>query len=141
MNKLEKEILGLKETIKTFETLNLSYVSTKGQVKMIAWGKDYNSWELSKKVEFTEALASALNEGLEIMQNERNIAMEEALKLQKLLEESNKAITILRETNINAITQFNKEKQDMIKTIRDLEGKLTEAEKTIFTQAQTSVEK
>lgn len=136
MNKLEEEILELKEQIKEFETLNLSYVSPKGQVKMIAWGKEYSNWDPNKKVEFTEALASSLNEALELMQNERNIAMEEVLKLQKFLEETNKVATILRETNINAITQFNKEKQDMIKTIRELEQRLAAAEKVAYNYVQ-----
>jgi hypothetical protein len=132
MNKTEEELEKLRNQIGIFEGIDLSYISKGGKVKMISWGNDYNKWSVDKRLEFSEALASALNEGLELMQNERNIAMEEVLKLQSQLLKAQENLDIMRETNITAITSFNKEKQDMVKIIRELEVKLDKENKEVF---------
>lgn len=129
MSNAEQELKELKEKISKFENINLSFIAEGGMVKNIAWGKDYQKWDVSKKLDFAEALASAMNEAAEVMQNERNLAMEEALRLQKQLEKSQENLDIVRNTNITAITNFNKEKQQMAAVIRDLETKLSDAEK------------
>lgn len=117
------------------EGLNLSYVAKGGQVKMISWGKDYMNWELDKRLEFAEALASAMNEAADLMQNERNIAMEEAVKLQKQLESAQQNLDIVRNTNIKAITDFNSEKQQMAKRIKELEANVRSLEVEYGVQA------
>jgi len=128
MNKIEEELNDLRDKVDTLESINLSYISDGGMVKMISWGKDYKSWTTDKKLEFAEALASAMNEAAEVMQNERNIALEEAVRLQKQLETSQEGADIIRNTNIKAITDFNSEKQLMAKRIKDLESQVRKLE-------------
>lgn len=120
MNK-DQQIEELKDKMGFMESIDMSFVKKGGLVKNIAWGKDYREWPVERRLEFAEALSSALNEGLEVMQNERNIAMEEVLKLRSQLENAQKNLETVQQTNINAITNFNKEKQDMAKRIRELE--------------------
>jgi predicted RNA-binding protein with PUA domain len=129
MSNLEEEVQELRKLVGTISNINFSYVAEGGQVKMIAWGKDYKTWNTERKLEFAEALASAMNEAAEIMQNERNILAEEVLKLNKLLEKAQEATDIMRNTNVTAITKFNAEKQDMAARIRELETMLSDAEK------------
>jgi hypothetical protein len=104
------------------EDINFEFVGKGGKVKMIAWGKDYLEWDVNKRVEFSEALASALNEALELMQNERNTLLVENKILLEQLSEAETAVLNQRNNNINSITKANSTQQELIKRIRELEN-------------------
>jgi len=60
----------------TLEELDLKYVAKGGMVKMIKWGHGYEKWGSSAKIEYLEALASAMNEAARIAYEERDQAWE-----------------------------------------------------------------
>lgn len=103
------------------ENINFEFVGKGGKIKMIAWGEDYLKWDTEKKLEFSEALSSALNEALELMQNERNNLIVENKLLLTQLSEAEIAVINQRNNNINSITKANKTQQDLILQIRKLE--------------------
>lgn len=111
------------------EDINFEYVSQGGKVKMIAWGKDYLNWDLEHRLEYSEALASAMNEACDLIQKERNSLLIENSKLKDMLDEANIGLNTQRKANINSITIANQEKQELIKTIRQLEEKFKASER------------
>ena len=136
MNKieLEEENKVLKEKLGMLETINFKYINKGGAVKMISWGDDYKEWDIKNQLEYAEALASAMNEACEVIQNERDEWKEKCDSLTKTLEAAQDAIDNQRNNNINSITKANADKQEMIKTIRQLEKKLEFANSIAFDQ-------
>lgn len=124
MNNIEEENQELKETIGNLEKINFQYVGKGGKVKMIAWGKEYKSWPVEKRLEYAEALASAMNEACDVIQQERDKALQELLKAKKQLDEIGNAYNIQKQININSITKANQDKEAYVKTIRELEKEL-----------------
>lgn len=103
------------------EDINFEFVGKGGKIKMISWGKDYKSWDNERKVEYLEALASSLNDACDRMQQERNKLLTKVLELKSIAEVGDRAFQTQKNININAITGFNAEKQQLIKRIRELE--------------------
>jgi DNA repair exonuclease SbcCD ATPase subunit len=130
MNKkeLEQRVSDLENKMGAFENIRLKYITKGGAVKMISWGKDYKLWDVTKKLEYAEALASSMNEACELIQNERNEYSKKNESLLAMLEQAEKEMHTIKNTNRIVITASNEEKQGLIKTIRELESKLIDAE-------------
>lgn len=124
IEELEKENKRLNEMLEPFQSIKLKYISKGGKVKMIAWGKDYRKWSTEKKLEYSEALASAMNEACDLIQQERNALIIRNRELEKVVGELSRAADDLRQANITNITQTNAEKQQLIGRIRELEAEI-----------------
>lgn len=126
MNKdeLERENKLLKKKIGRFKDIDLKFISKGGRVKMISWGEDYKEWTLEKRLEYAEALASAMNDACDLIQKERNQYLKEKLELQAALLECDKNLSTQRLNNINSITKSNADKQELIKALREAEETL-----------------
>lgn len=129
MSNLEKENQELKEIISAFEGIDLSFIDPNGRVRMIKWGKDYNQWDTDKRLEYAEALASAMNDACRVIQDERNEWLSKAKNLEQQLEQADVQAKNHMQNNINAITKANMDKQELAKTIQKLENQLLAAQK------------
>jgi len=121
----EEENQKLKNQMTSMEGINFEFVNKAGKIKMIAWGQDYQKWDVEKRLEYAESLASALNDACDLIQKERNNLAEENKRLFDAALEAEKAMHTLRQTNINIITSSNQDKRDQAKIIKELEREIT----------------
>jgi hypothetical protein len=122
---LEEENQLLKNQMTSMEGINFEFVNKGGKIKMIAWGQDYQKWDVGKRLEYAESLASALNDACDLIQKERNNFAVENRRLFEAALEAEKAMHTLRQTNINIITSSNQDKRDQAKIIKELEREIT----------------
>ncbi len=94
----------------------------KRQAPMIAWGKEYADWPQDRKIRYLEKLASAMNHAADVMQKERNLALERIAALDKRLaatgEQHASEIRILHDR----FQDFNASRQSLFAKIVTLEA-------------------
>lgn len=127
--KEENEVL--KNQLGKLEHIELSYIDKSGRVRMIKWGKDYNKWDLEKRLDYAEALASSMNDACRLIQDERNKWLVKAKDLERELEQAQIQVNNHLTNNINAITKANSDKQELAKRVLSLENELVTKDKTI----------
>lgn len=134
MSNLEEENAKLKELISNFKDIKMEFITKGGKAKMISWGEDYKKWDVEKRLEYAESLASAMNDACDLIQKERNVLLEQNKVLIEKLVASEQAIQNHKTININMITQANSDKQELIKELRSLEKQLKFATNGAFNQ-------
>lgn len=97
----------------------------------IAWGFEYQSWPVEKRLAYAENLASSMNHAADLLQQERNAAL-------GTIEHKEKQIKALYERLARETEVFNRQFQDMnesrqslLRKIVTLEGRVGEQTKEI----------
>lgn len=122
---MEENNVDLKKV--SLEELDLTYVNNKGKVKMIKWGKDYFAWDMSRKVEYLEALASAMNEAARVAYEERDKAWERVDQLVAVEAANKQGLEQAKTLYKQAFDRSNEVNQQRILA----EQKVNELEKTL----------
>ena len=102
-----------------------------GNVPAIRWGEEFESWDSGKQLAYAKNLASSMNQAADIMQKERNIAVEAGRRMKELLEAAQEDLDIQRKIVLNDLTANNAEKQELFKRIQELERLSREKSKVI----------
>lgn len=101
------------------------------QVKMIKFGKEFESWPDPRKIEYLKKLASAMNQAASDMQDERN-KMIDAVKMQQTLcENAEKALEIQKKIVYNNLTASNAQNNKYIESIQRLNTRVKAQDKVI----------
>ena len=90
----------------------------------IIWGEDFEAFDDKGKIRYLKKLASALNHAADLVQKERNEAYIKVKEMEQLVENAEKRAEIQKQITHNALTNFNAEKQDLIRRIQELEVEL-----------------
>lgn len=91
------------------------------QAPQIDWGEDFNSWDIEQQNRYLKRLCSALNHAADMIQNERNEALNKLHEMKQILENADQATAVQKGIAHRAITAHNLEKQELIVRIRELE--------------------
>jgi hypothetical protein len=102
------------------EDLNLPLAPA--QAPQIDWGKDFEEWSVEQQNRYLKRLCSALNHSADLIQNERNEVLEECHRMNKCVENADEAVRIQKAIVLKTITDFNKEKQELITRLQELEA-------------------
>lgn len=97
------------KTKNNLEDLNLKFIEKRtGRVKSIKWSESWDDNNPTKdQLDYVKALASAQNEALELIQNERNDAYAEIVTLSESVKSAQQAYDIQKMINTKAITDSN----------------------------------
>lgn len=95
-----------------------------GKAPAINWGEDFENFDDMKKIIYLKKLCSALNQAAEQIHIERNEVLEKCQELVVLAENANKAVDIQKAIVRNAIDSYNKEKQELISRLQELEAEV-----------------
>lgn len=106
------------------EDLNLP--DAPAQAPQIDWGKDFEEFDTGHKIRYLKKLCSALNHTADIIQKERNVALEDCHRLKKLAENAENSVSIQKAIVLKAITEHNEEKQNLISRLQELEKEIKE---------------
>jgi hypothetical protein len=115
---LEKDIKKKREVI-TVDDMNLP--EKPGLAPQIDWGKDFDAFDDAGKIRYLKKLCSALNHSADMVQKERDQWLQKCHDLSEQLKNSDSNVTIRKEIYTKAITDFNEEKQKLIKRLQELE--------------------
>lgn len=116
------------------EDLNLTYIDNTGKVKMIKWGHDYLKWDDKRKIEYLEALASAMNDAARIAYEERDAAWEKVDQLKAVndaLEIGNNQSKELYKMAFEQNNMINQQRIAAEKRVLELEKALKEVNDVI----------
>lgn len=97
----------------------------------IDFGKDFDDFDTMQKILYLKKLCSALNHATDLIQKERNEALEEIERLKKAVDYADEAIAIQKSIVLKAITDHNAEKQKLIKTVQELETRVKAQDEVI----------
>jgi hypothetical protein len=107
--------------MKIIKKENLNLQPALGSAPQIDWGQDFLNWGIEHQNRYLKKLCSALNHSADIIQNERNEALKECNRMKDCVENADTAVNIQKAIVIKAITDHNKEKQELIKRLQELE--------------------
>lgn len=113
------------------EDFKVSVIGKGGAVKSLAWGDDYKEWPIEKRLEYAEALAAAMNDAADRIQQERDKLLEENILIKNLNANAQKFADISRESLVKNITESNQLNQDYIREIAELKVRINAQEKVI----------
>ena len=91
------------------------------KIPMIAFGDDYRKWDDKHKISYLEKLASSMNHAADVMQTERNLAMNSLKQVQEFLVSAGAELEAQKNLLITQITTDNAEKQETALIIQDLQ--------------------
>lgn len=101
------------------------------KVKMIQFGDEFEEWTNPKKIVYLKRLASTMNQAADILQQERNKLLVEVESLKKQLENAESNVTQHKTIMINAVTQYNDERQNLSREIQELQVRVKAQDKVI----------
>ena len=105
----------------------------KSSFQDIDWGKEFEEFDDKRKIRYLKKFSSAMNHAADVIQKERDALLKEFAKQVKLVEHADEATSIQKSIVIKAITDFNAEKQELIKRIQELEGIVRTQDKLLET--------
>ena len=111
------------------EDLNLP--PAPAQAPQIDWGEDFLAWSKDHQNRYLKKLCSALNHAADMIQEERNAALNKIQEMKTLLTHADQNVATQKSIVVRSITAHNEEKQNLIKRIQELENGLKEANQTI----------
>lgn len=117
----EREVVPIKEK------LSFSDIFADGKVKQIKWGDDFNAWPMDKQLDYAKALASAMNEAADKMQEDRDRVLNLLKLAQTKQSEAEQSAMISNTTMAQAIARNNETVQDLQNQIKQLQAELAEA--------------
>ena len=104
----------------------------KGIVPQIDFGRDFEEdFDDARKIRYLKKLSSAMNHAADVIQKERNALLLDLKAALKAAEHADEAVTIQKDIVVKAITNYNAEKQDLIKRIQELETEVKVQEQLI----------
>jgi len=110
--------------IKRIKEEDLHLPKAPAMAPQIDWGKDFLDWDAEQQNRYLRRLCSALNHATELIQNERNEALQECHRMSAAVDNADKAVAIQKAIVLKAITDHNEQKQDFIARIQELESQV-----------------
>jgi hypothetical protein len=83
----------------------------------IAWGNEYKSWSLRKRLRYAERVAASMNHAADILQQERNDLIEVAKNQERQLKHATLSYTQQGDTMHTELGNADAEKQELYKEI------------------------
>ena len=102
-----------------------------GKIPQIAWGDEFLSWDRDRQLRYAKDLASAMNEAARQVQAERDEALAEIVRLEKLLKSADEQVAIQKKIAMDNILQSNAQSQSDAARIQEVEKELKQAKQTI----------
>ena len=102
-----------------------------GLAPQINWGKDFEDWDKDHQLRYLKKLCSALNHATDLIQKERDALLEKMEVLKVSTENADSATSIQKNIVLNAITSHNKDKQNLIQRIQELEKEVKDKDKLL----------
>jgi hypothetical protein len=101
------------------------------RARMITFGEQFEKWTDKHKIEYLKKFSSSMNHAADIMQQERNKILVEKAGLVEQVSNLEGNLTIQKTIVLKAITDNNTAKDDYIRLIQELEGKLRASNKVV----------
>lgn len=93
----------------------------------IRWGDDYHAKPVEERLKYAEKLASSMNHAADILQTERNKVIEVAHIQEEQIRQLQRQVTQQNELTQQIVARANTEKQQLNKTIVDVQTALKAA--------------
>lgn len=94
------------------------------KVHMIAWGEEYKSWPVERRLEFAEKLASSMNHAADLLQQERNELLKIARAQDEQLKANSKSFAGQGQLIHKELAAADAEKQTLYQEIVDLKQQI-----------------
>lgn len=91
------------------------------QAPQIDWGEDFKAWDVEQQNRYLKRLCSALNHSADMIQKERNAALNKLHEMKRILENADQAAATQKDIALRAITSYNTEKQELFTRLKQLE--------------------
>lgn len=104
---------------------------TAPRARMINFGEDFQKWPDSRKMTYLKKLASSMNHAADIMQQERNKALEEQIRLKEQMDNMESNLVIQKDIVLRTITANNTAKDEYIALIQKLEAEVRSKDRAI----------
>lgn len=101
------------------------------RARMITFGEEFEKWPDHHKIDYLKKFSSSMNHAADIMQTERNKLLVEKAALAEQVSNLETNLGIQKTIVLKAITDNNAAKEDYIRLIQELEGKLRASEKVV----------
>lgn len=101
------------------------------KLKMIRFGEEFDQWTKPKQIEYLKRLASSMNQAADILQNERNELLTQVASLKSQIENADTNVAQNKTIMINAVTQYNQERQELVQQIQELQTRVRAQDKVI----------
>lgn len=97
------------------------------KIRPLKWGDEFVAWPMRKQLEFAKALAAAMNEAADKMQQHRDEIYAELTRAHALVEQAEAQRDIAKKTLTANITLSNQKHQELQEEIMLLRRELKEA--------------
>lgn len=94
------------------------------KLKMIKFGEEFEQWDKPKQIRYLKRLASSMNQAADILQTERNALLVQIDGLKSQLEYAQINVTQNKTIMLNALNQYNAERQELITQIQELQTRI-----------------
>ena len=116
----------MESTAKRLEDININFIDSRKVVKSIKFSEKFDEKTCDEKIEYLIALSSSLNHAAETAYKERDELAEKFEQVLQLNENAAKSATMSHTFMEQAITEANKEKQELSNIIAKLKSEIRE---------------
>jgi len=82
-----------------------------GKILPIQWGEEFQAWPVAERLAYAMELASAMNQAADVIQEERNALMAEAIQLREAADNANQLAQTHRGLATKMILESNQQRQ------------------------------